>query len=515
MNKKDRIIELVKQNVISMEDALDLLEASQDDSLNSSEESVQDNKDQQFDVNSVFENVMGQGKQIAKEMNDYFKKDTEEINEEDIPNENISDEELLRLEEIEAEIKELKAQVETQEEAITICQQRLREIEIFAELDELTEEMSQEQEKLQAKRTDLETKQQASEEKLMKLRAERKALKRASDLKSKQEFKEFINESTGKFTEKASQFSEEAVKEGKKFGSKFASWTRDFTDNFKRKDVQLDVSFPWLKSVEETYTESFPAEAVNSFNIEILNGSVVVELHEAEDIELIANAKLFGKEGQDHPIFFKEMSLFQVDGEDFILHAKDKKLAVDVHLKVPGKVYESLSIKTTNGDINLKDLESQEWDLELLNGDLTLEGLEGQDAHIESVNGNADIKETSIETIVYSNLNGDFRISGPVGNLDLDLVNANVYITKMDTEASNLQVETLNGFIKLSVPQESNLDITASSLRAKIEDRLEQVDVVSSDNNRHKEFNRTINSDSSLIQADLETKQGAIYLKDN
>ena len=90
MNEKERIIELVKQNVISMEEALDLLEAaSNNDTLSEStnttdEETTQTTqatddteKETEASINQTFEEVFNQGKDFAKYMGDYFKQNTE------------------------------------------------------------------------------------------------------------------------------------------------------------------------------------------------------------------------------------------------------------------------------------------------------------------------------------------------------------------------------------------------------------------------------------------------------
>src|SRR5699024_4356406 len=81
MNEKERIIELVKQNVISMEEALDLLEAaSNNDTLSEStnttdEETTQTTqatddteKETEASINQTFEEVFNQGKDFAKYM---------------------------------------------------------------------------------------------------------------------------------------------------------------------------------------------------------------------------------------------------------------------------------------------------------------------------------------------------------------------------------------------------------------------------------------------------------------
>ena len=107
MNKKERIIELVKQNIITLEEALDLLEAS--------------------DVEFVQQQAPT-SRQQTEEVEHPFTSDTTNADEHNEPGVAMED---LKKDELNQRRTELETQLKSLEESKTILQQRLRELSLI------------------------------------------------------------------------------------------------------------------------------------------------------------------------------------------------------------------------------------------------------------------------------------------------------------------------------------------------------------------------------------------------
>lgn len=514
MNHKERIINLVKQNVISIEEALNLLEAVKIDS-----QSQETNGDSQLKTShSLYKNASDKGRDFAKEINEYF--NNESVSEDSGDQEN-SQEKAERIEEIEKlnlEIRDLEKQESKLEEEILISQQRLKEFDILSELEnqELSPELQEQAKEHEEKLIQLKSELSDLQKKLADLRNSQDRFKEDRIGNYKQDFREFINESTEKITSTANKFGEEAVRESKKFGKIIGEKSKDFFDNFNFKDIQLKFSFPWIKSSQDTYQKEFCIDNFEEIDLALLNGSVNIQSHDSSQISMEAQVKYFGNNEEVSYDLFESLSLVEADQGKFICHVKSPKLAVDLNLKVPRNDYQKLRVDLTNGKLDISSLSIQELQLNNKNGDLLLENIGAESAEIEVLNGQSHLKNNDIETIIYKIFNGDLRIEGTIKNLSTDTVNTNYYLTKTDSNPSNIKISTLKGLIKLSLPAQTNLDIKAKANKDKILSRLSQIQENSYQDSEEKSyFQRYINSESPDIRADLETKTDSIYLKDN
>ena len=130
MTEKERIIELVKNNVISMDEALQLLEAAAKNDHQAqvtSNEFIEEYKNAQKDIEEKVE-----ASQLTQ-----------------TPATDVQEEQAQQV--IQEKFEQASEELAKKQEALVIAEQRLREIEIFAELDDLTEDMKTQQANLMAK----------------------------------------------------------------------------------------------------------------------------------------------------------------------------------------------------------------------------------------------------------------------------------------------------------------------------------------------------------------------------
>lgn len=546
MNEKERIIELVKQNVISMEEALDLLEAA----ANNEAVSVQESYDETYttqedipaqeqesertersfdaDLNEVVGNVVNTSKDLAKNITEYFNKNYAkqdqpdadvEVSEEEKPTEPSEEEKQAaaqQIVEIDQRIAEINSEFDKRSEMLLISKQRLREIEIFAELDGLTPEM-------EAQKLDLEQKKAEQEDKIAQLQAEKTELQQQKEAlgwkKSSHktdDFKAFFNESSERFSEAATQFGKEASREGKKLGRFITDQSKSFVENFNLKDVNLSFQVPWVKTVVENYQLTYVMTDINRLEVEIYNGSVELLPHEGEELLIDAQVKFHGNHDEISQARFEELSTITSQDGKFSFKINSAKISVDASMKVPRRDYETIRVNLLNGDVKVNDLTTNHIIIKNKNGDMHLNNVKAHDSEFDLLNGDIIVSNSPIDALVMKNLNGDIRVDGYVNNLSADSINSNLYLSKRDASEANLKIKTVSGDIKLSLPKELNIDVNAKTSNGSVLSRLTNLNVHETHNNQKQaEYQRIASTEANTITAELSSTTGNIYLKDS
>lgn len=535
MNEKERIIELVKQNVISMEEALDLLEAaSNNDTLSEStnttdEETTQTTqatddteKETEASINQTFEEVFNQGKDFAKYMGDYFKQNTEKKAdfEEWSEFEETEDTEKVknnqaRLAEINTEIQALNDKIAKENEKLVISKQRIREIEIFEELDDLTPEMIEQKANTIEKRDHIQAELDILQSKFTELQNEKEALGWSKE-SNKQDFKEFFNNRSEKFAEAATHFGKEASREGKKWGSFFTEQSKSFLENFNLKDVNVSFQVPWIKTSSQDYEFTYPVEGVNRFEIELYNGSVEVVSHDGEDIVVDAEVRFHGSHEETSKEHFEEVNTIGIIDNRFVLKVTSPKFSVDGTIKVPQGDVDRFQIQLLNGEVDLDGLTSKEIVVKDKNGDVTLNKVTAKEVSLDLLNGDIDIQNSPIDTLVMNDLNGDVRVNGYIRNLSADTLNSDFYLTKKDTNDANVKIKTVSGDVKLSLPSQMNLTIDSKTTHGEVKSRLSNLESIDEHPTKQKaHYHRIVSGDTDNAVVNITTTSGDIFLKDS
>lgn len=192
-----------------------------------------------------------------------------------------------------------------------------------------------------------------------------------------------------------------------------------------------------VADVERKITKTFDVNANSEFRLDNVNGEVDISTWDKATIEVIANISADSE---------KALNLIEVEmrsnSNGVTVHTHHKKNnwgnggsgSVDYIVKVPKSV--SLkSIEMVNGSLQVEGVEG-EVDVEMVNGSVSIEGLT-RDSHVSSVNGSIDISYASAAS-------------------DLD----------------EIELETVNGRIKLTVPESMGLDVDVETMHGSIKNDM-------------------------------------------
>ena len=185
-----------------------------------------------------------------------------------------------------------------------------------------------------------------------------------------------------------------------------------------------------MAGISESYTETYALSAGASFGLDNVNGDVLIQAWDADEVQIEYTIRASSQEAFDRVSVLIE----QRKGGIFVdtKYAKEKErswrgdsASVDYHVMVPR--YANLrSVETVNGDME-----------------------------IDGVAGNVEA----------SSVNGNVTASGLEGNAELDTVNGNVEAWfQVLASGQTVSMDSVNGALKLYVPGSVDADIDAESL---------------------------------------------------
>lgn len=482
METKERIIELVRQNVISMEEALDLLEAAGHEQMDTFFSEAQEATTEHTEATdeTYEEEAVSQATQADEQQIEAYTK----------------------------QIDSLTKQIDTKAEALVIAEQRIREFEILAEIDPLTEEMQEQVEQLKIRQYDLDKEITALYEELDEAKNQRAALQRKRVSTYTEDVKEFFERNTEKVTDTASQFGQE----GKRLGKWVKGSVQDFMDNFKMRDIQFNMNIPWIKESEQKLEVEVDAGPAKNVKVRIPNGSLDIHTHEAEHIYLAGTAQLYGNFEQALLDSWENGEIVSVDEQEIYLDFESPRVLFKGSLWLPKRAYQSFVIENWNGDIQLDQLTSESIKVNSKNGNITVTNSEIEHFESQQVNGNALLNEVAFAFADIHTYNGDIRVINQVNNIDAQTLAGSIYITKRVPSDANMNLKTVSGDIKVSVPGGMNVRAYSTNDASNIKSRLANASEEKADDTHV--IQRFMNSDAS--QANIHTSQvtGALYLKD-
>ena len=201
--------------------------------------------------------------------------------------------------------------------------------------------------------------------------------------------------------------------------------------------VALAATGSLFASVTEEETFSFTLEDGGRFSISNVNGSITVTGASGNSVEIIAIKKADNQ---------KDLDEIEIE----ISHSANE-IEIETELGDSDGWFRN----STSGQVRYEIIvpDSTELDsVETVNGDVTVSGVSGN--------------------VTAESVNGDLDISDLVGDVSLSTVNGsvNAAFAKCEGEQS-IKTETVNGRVTISLPESSDVQITADTLNGGINGR--------------------------------------------
>lgn len=567
MGERERILELVREGILSVDEALDLLEnvATKESKKTEerefvSEEPVEPKEEPVFkdpfideeperetDEETVNEEDMKKFEEELENLANNLNQYSVEIDE---LNEKITERkaELSDVESTLAERKEVLNEdyYETKKELENDIINLQKEIQLISALEEIdsTEEVRSLNADLTAVMEDLrniENEAPSDEEiKTLEERAEtlHSEIKELTDEKNTL-LKEVHSIKMKQWTTKAKQMSEnidipEEWREGanktfnkasdifnetsKTLGDVFRQTvrtTKDAFDNIDWKDIDINLNIPREAKVKFEHEWLFENTTATILDIKNANGDVTFKPSVNDNIKVNAKIKIHGNVEEATPLdAFEARSIIKVDEDKFMFHVPNKSVVADMVIYLPQRDYDYIRSNSFNGDVSFQELTARDIYVKATNGAITLKNLNATMLEVKGTNGDITLKEASLRDLLISTVNGDIRVVGKVQSSDVNTTNGDIRLTLSGEELIRVAGGSVNGDVKISLPKEVGLEIEAKSTFGKVKSRLTDVESTlgTEKKGRTHSFRRV--SSGAICRVKASTTTGNVLFKD-
>ncbi|MGM0125011.1 hypothetical protein IGI37_002405 [Enterococcus sp. AZ194] len=532
MKERERILELVKQGVLSTEEALDLLESmatakdekhidqaadkvsstNQDLTNKATDPSTEDN-DQ---VNKLID-ALENGQELEEPTLDF--KDKEREDKENL--EKILDDLATEANKASVELDEVNAEIQGIRTEIKEKQEQTMQLDTKEELGTLTEEELEARQVLQTETEALEDSLNDLLEEKVTLEAELKNIRKNQWSETKDsigskfdipdDWKEQANDTLSQVGEK---MAEAGTQLGKFLKQTFQTVSESVNDNMEWKDVSLRV--PGIATTKFEHEFYYEAPQASLLDVKVANGNVQFKTWDKEDVKVEAKIRLYGKMDAATPFeAFEQRSQIEVDDERISFQIPNKRIRADLVFYLPTRTYDHVSIKLLNGNMTIDELEVKDAYAKSTNGNIQFNKVKATMLEIEGVNGNIDVRASEILDSIIETVNGTVTLDDAPQNLSVSLVNGDVRVTAKNPELHKIEASSVNGNVKVALPIEVGVDGYAKTSLGRINSRMSNYEVIREKKERTNQmlqFRRV--SETKMAQVSLSTTTGSIYLKD-
>lgn len=223
-------------------------------------------------------------------------------------------------------------------------------------------------------------------------------------------------------------------------------------------------------NVKHTRSEqrAIGAPGLRALEVSTFNGSIDVEPHDSESVELDIEYTGYGQTNED-AVQVCESLKCEVTREDGLMKVTAVKPAgnvtgaVSVRLKVPAAC--ACSLKTSNGRVTVSDL-AADVSITTSNGAVRCSGLDGS-LDVKTSNGSVDASSCFCDIRLRSS-NGKISYSGQLrpGSSEVHTSNGSVTLEIPADTAATVQAKTSNGRVTCNLPVREVIKQTKTSFHA-------------------------------------------------
>lgn len=571
MGERERILELVREGILSVDEALDLLESVANKESKKSEE-------RDFVSEDIFEK---KAEPVETEVEVEPEKEAEEEpveateEEKDIENNKIEEE----LEELANELNRYSVKIDEINEEITAKKQEVSEIEqdLADKKDVLTEEYFEKKSELENKLInlrkeielislieeidstnelnslnadltkvmedlrDLEAKSLTSEEiqeadaRIASLQTEiqdltdakNEWLKEMHSLKMKQwttkakqmsesiEIPEEWRDNANKTMERASDiFAETSRSLGDVFRQTVRT-TKDTINNMDWKDIDINFNLP--KQAKVTFEDEWLFENTTATILDFknANGDLIFKPSMNDSIKVIAKIKMHGNIQEATPKeAFEARSVIKIDEDQFTFHVPNKSVVADMIIYLPKRNYDYIRSNSFNGDVHFKEITTRDIFVKATNGNISIDDMQATMLEVKGTNGDITLTELYLRDLLVSTVNGGVRVVGEVQSSDVHTTNGDIRMTLSGNELIRVVGGSVNGDVKISLPEGVGLEIEAKSTFGKVQSRLSNIESSLEAAKKGKTHRLRRISDGEICRVKAQTTTGNVLFKD-
>ncbi|MFD0896449.1 daptomycin-sensing surface protein LiaX [Loigolactobacillus binensis] len=481
MNERERILDLVKQGVISTEEALMLLENLAQDKSTAEQKTTTEQKTPPTEsAETTTDNTQA-------------------------------------LDELQDQLKAVEAQLKDAQHDLKGQQEHLQVLDTMEDLETLSADKLAERDQTKEAIGKAESQIAILNDEKAGLQKQLAALHKAQRDHYKERLANKLNlgdDWKDNATDTLNQVGEKVGDASTQLGKFIKNTAQTIMENVDWKEVNIRV--PGIATTKFDHDFIYETASATILDVKVANGDVNFKTWDSPDIKVSAHVKLFGKMESDSPLEnFLQRSELANTADTLTFKVPNKRIQADLTFYLPERTYDHTTIKLLNGNVTLEGFEGDDLFIKSTNGQLTFNSVNASMLEVEGINGNIKVNGGRLIDALVNTVNGEVRFVSNVESAELTTVNGDVKATITENTLTKLVASSVNGSVKVAVPTALALAGKSKTRFGAIKTRLSNVEVL---NERHNTGNSVYDFERDLgdtpAKLELSTTSGNILLKD-
>lgn len=231
--------------------------------------------------------------------------------------------------------------------------------------------------------------------------------------------------------------------------------SQEFINNidFDNLNIGFDFKTGTRSTTERICTENLLGVENPDLSIENLNGHITLYSWENEEIEARANINYDDKAVSGNYNF---LSLYKEDNKIFVKpnyeNSSARHFDMDMTIAIPQKLFNEISITSTNASIKIDDITCNKLDLNSTNAKISVKNIKATDSKINSTNAKIEIENVLGDSIEISTTNGKIQTKAlGIRAINLSTTNGSLTIGGIRDEVELINATTTHGNISISL----------------------------------------------------------------
>jgi lia operon protein LiaG len=215
-------------------------------------------------------------------------------------------------------------------------------------------------------------------------------------------------------------------------------------------------------SGEVNQEKSISTQGVNEFNVDITSGNIYIIPEDRTDVKATLTGFITPRDAEPR----LEVSL---SGDKLLIEAKIKgtvisNLNCNLELKVyiPKTYVSNLTLQSTSGNINIKDLNLKDFKCQLTSGKLKMDNLNLDNMIYNGTSGEISGNNISTKATTFKLISGNVKLDKFKGDLKGSSTSGKVYVS-YDSFSNNINLSSISGEIAVRLPEESEFYLNAKA----------------------------------------------------
>ncbi|WP_262315506.1 daptomycin-sensing surface protein LiaX [Lacticaseibacillus parakribbianus] len=441
MNERERILDLVKQGVITSEEALVLLENLAKAKAKTPTAAPVDPATDQTNATHPTEDPA-----------DTNENDTAEDTHQETPAEEALALLNTQLAELAGNLDAAQAQVKSVNAKLAANAEQIIVLDTMEDLDTLSEEKYKERGRLKQENLTLTTKQGELATQVADLKAQIAELNRQKHQLTKKTFAEKVlpDDWQDQAKDALTDIGKTVNDATSQIGSLVKKTMNNVLDNVDWKDVTVRV--PGIATERFSHTFDFADSQATILDLKVANGDITIDAWDQAGIQVNAEIKLFGKMQADTPLqAFLDRSHIEANDDHLVFQVPNRRVQADLTIHLPKRDYDHVAVRLLNGGLILNGLNGKDFYVKSTNGELTFNQLTAVMLEIEGVNGSIKVTDGTVHDLMLETVNGDIKVSSAAKTLALQTVNGTIRTT-LTSDFTQLTASSVNGNVKIALP---------------------------------------------------------------